>query len=249
MLTWVGFIGKLIDLVVTKIIGKQVDLKLDDRKRAARAFLGLHDALTTLGAIVSEFLAYVQPVLEGTQPRLYRAKGRDLATRGDAASRSLVEALHRLHRVIGIYDPQLALFLRGIVRGKKDMLMGFPPTTSFASKMRFELAPNPESVFAIRYSAPAKALMEANLEDSYAAASRIAERLGSGGSDWIDAWPDDVLLSLVEGGSVEGWIPDNGVTQIRELHEMVSRYAPLFAAAQEQLEGFIRKTFAIEDLL
>jgi len=248
MMMWIGFIGKLVDLVLTKIIGKQVDLKLDDRKRAARAFLSLHDALTTLGAIAHEFLAYVQPVVEGRQPRLYRAKLRDLATRADTASRSFVEALHRLHRIIGIYDPQLAMFLRGIAHWKDVMILGGMPTTSFTTKMKFELVPNPESVFAIQYSAPTKELMDTNLEDTYAATSRIADRLGRE-SALIEEWPNDALLSLVEGGSIEGWIPDNGIAQIRELHQMVSQYAPLFSAAREQLEGFIRKSFAIDDLL
>src|SRR5262249_12169042 len=111
MIFWVGFIGKLVDLILTKVIGKQVDLKLDERKRAARAFVRLHEAIAQLENAAWEFLALAEPVVEGRRSYLWKSPLRKLAGEADDASRDFGDALAGLLRVIGIYDSALAFLL------------------------------------------------------------------------------------------------------------------------------------------
>jgi hypothetical protein len=193
-------------------------------------------------------LVVTRPVVAGEQPRLYRRPLASIAREADAASHSFLESFHALHDVIGIYDQQLALLLCGVAHMKQGFLM-----TCCSTRMRFELLPNPESVFAIGYSAPTDWLMTADLEDSYRTAGAIAERLGPHRDilhrDIRWEWPEDVLLCLVQDNLVEERIPDNGTTQLAVLSNMVSRFLPHLTGAREALARFIRENFSVEDLL
>jgi hypothetical protein len=158
MFVWVGLIGKLVELILSKIVGKCLDLKLDERKRAAKAFLEFHEAVAKLEMVARDFLRAVHPAVVGEKPRLYRAPFDAIARDADAASRAFVDSFRELHQVINIYEPKLALLLCGISHFKQGML-----TSSFTEKMKFELLPNPDSVFAIKYSVPSERLMRASL--------------------------------------------------------------------------------------
>lgn len=243
MLLWVGFIGKLVELMLTKIIGKRIDLRLDQRKQAAKAFLDLHDALVALGDAADEFVRVVGPVVAGTQPRLYRGAVDAIASRADTASGSLLRSLDNLHSIIEIYDPTLGDLLRGVASVKRGLAL-----TRAGSRMKFELLPNPESVFSIVYSAPTEQLMATSLEEGYRAAHEVRTRIDRGGTLMRD-WPEDLLLSFVSADLVEGRLRDDDVAHIRRLHEMVSKYSPFLAKAREQLDALIRQSFSIEDLL
>jgi hypothetical protein len=244
MFVWVGLIGKLVELILSKIVGKHLDLRLDERKKAAKAFFEFHEALAKLEMVSHDFLKAVHPTVVGEKQRLYRAPFNAIARDADAASRSFVDSFRELHQVIKIYDPKLTLLLSGISHFKQGML-----TSSFTEKMKFELLTNPDSVFSIKYSAPSERLMRASLEDTYEAVSQIADQLKTDESFWLREWPEDVLLSLVEENLIEGSIPDNRIAEITQFYEIVEQYTSILTNAREQLAHFLREKFSIEDLL
>ena len=45
MITWLPLAGRLVEFIATKLLGNKLDATLDNKKRACRAFLELHDAL------------------------------------------------------------------------------------------------------------------------------------------------------------------------------------------------------------
>jgi len=244
MFVWSGFISKLVELILSKIVGKQLDLKLDQRKSAAKVFLEFHDALVNLETVAHDFLREVSPEVVSKNPRLYRFPFTTIARNADVASRSFVDSFCKLHQVISIYDTQLALLLSGISHFKQGLL-----ASSFTERMKFELLPNPDSVFFIKYSAPSERLLGASLENSYEAAYQIADRLRISDGEWLKEWPKDVLLSLVEENLIEGTIPDNRVAEFTEFYKIVDMYTPLLTKAREQLACFMREKFTLEDLL
>jgi hypothetical protein len=73
MLTWVGFIGRLLDLLLTKVAGKQIDLALDEGKRALRLFVDLYDSVDDIVALTGTFLTRLQPRprIEGRSSQVY----------------------------------------------------------------------------------------------------------------------------------------------------------------------------------
>src|SRR5437899_12917891 len=51
---WLGFIGKLMQFCVEKIVGKRIDLRLDEKKRAATSFIRLYNSLQDLESICAQ---------------------------------------------------------------------------------------------------------------------------------------------------------------------------------------------------
>jgi len=97
MVLWIGFIGKLVELILTKIDGKYVDLRLDERKQAARAFLALHEALIQLEAVAVGIRDEINAVLAGRRSYLWRGPFGRIVHRGDDASRAFADSLRELH--------------------------------------------------------------------------------------------------------------------------------------------------------
>jgi hypothetical protein len=53
----------------------------------------------------------------------------------------------------------------------------------------------------------------------------------------------------VEENLIENSIPDNRIAEITGFYEIVAKYTPLLTIAREQLAGFLREQFTMEDLL
>jgi hypothetical protein len=198
MVLWIGFLGKLVELVLTKIVGKQVDLSLDERKRAARTFLRLYEALTELEDVAFSVAAEIERVLTGRRPYLYRNSFIGVAQRGDAASGAFLDLVSDLQHVIQIYDRPLANILETMLEVKGAMLL------SAATRMRFEILSNRDG-FVLHYSAPSDQLMASDLQTTYSAAQ---DTYGARQVDRNYQWPANVFLSIVEDNLVEGRMTD-----------------------------------------
>jgi hypothetical protein len=114
MITWAGFLGKLLPFLLIKIEDANVQPNPVQRKTAAKALRQLHEAITELEAVSLEFLRETQPALLHKQPRLYRMLFVDIARAADSASKSFIRSFHGVHKVIGIYDPNLEILLSDI---------------------------------------------------------------------------------------------------------------------------------------
>ena len=136
MIAWAGFIGNFVEFILYRVDG----LRLDERKRGARAFWELYWAVERLEAVSLDFLREARPVIAGDKPRLYRVPLENIAREAREASRSVVTSFQNLDRLIQIYD-------RTMARQKWR-------TLSFMEKIKFELLTNPNSVFFIEISAP-----------------------------------------------------------------------------------------------
>lgn len=49
VLAWAGFIGKLLQFCVEKLVGKKLELALDQKRRSAAAFLRMYKSLQGVG--------------------------------------------------------------------------------------------------------------------------------------------------------------------------------------------------------
>ena len=64
MFGFVGFVGKVIDLVLTRVAGKHIELSLDKKQQAAKAFVRFHESVTDLQAVLDEFLKYSESFIQ-----------------------------------------------------------------------------------------------------------------------------------------------------------------------------------------
>ena len=244
MLTWVGFVARLLDFVLTKIVGRKVDFALDERKRAARAFLDLCDAVDEIVALTEIFLARLQPIVDGEKSRIFSAWLAPIAGELDHASNAFVQALSDLQRVIAIYDPQLSGMLSNIRESKAEILAGISLSGIFATGMRFQITEG-KRLKAIEYTMPTEEAMGADFEGMYRAFEELLESRRRTPAEW----PVDSLTSFVRDRMIVGSVTPTSVDEIRALHRVISEYLPLLVSTSDRLGQFIRERFTIEDLL
>lgn len=126
MLTSLGLVGKVIEFLVTTVSKKKLDLALDDRKRAAKAFIRLHEALLELETISVAFISYVEGLKNGKNSKLYKVHidRRFLATLKPSA-KEFFDSLRELTPTLSLYGPELSELLGAVRVGKMGVLKNF----------------------------------------------------------------------------------------------------------------------------
>ena len=132
MITWIGFIGKLVDFILEKIISKKIEMSMDTKRKAARTFVHLYDALELLEAAASRFIVVTQPLIDGKQQRIYTAWMKQVAPKVDQASALFLATVKDLQYVLRFYDPSLSEFLADVWRNKAEVV-------SAIKEMRFQV--------------------------------------------------------------------------------------------------------------
>jgi len=244
MLTWAGFLGRLLEFVLAKIGDQPCELDPDDRKLAAVAFLRLHDALAKVEALVRWCLRESMPFRTGEKQRLYRTAYASMAFSASSAYTELTKAVQLLHPVLAKYDPRLGWLLMGKGRPRGRLI-----TSSFLSPMRFDLVPAETAVFAIGYTVPSEDLLRDDLCQRYETALKKACEASPDKVPWAMLyWERDFLLEIVEGALVNGVIEAHRLDQVQELALSLETQVAILTAACETLREFIRQRFSLEDL-
>jgi len=125
MLTALGLIGKAIEFLVTNISKKKIYLVLDDKKRAAKAFIRLHEAILGLEVISANFMLYIEGLKGGRNSRMYMVHIRRISEPLKPASLEFVEALREVGPVLTFYDPALQQALGQVTVGKMGSMKNF----------------------------------------------------------------------------------------------------------------------------
>jgi hypothetical protein len=243
MLTWVGFVGQLLDFVLAKIVGRHVDLALDERKRATRAFLDLYEAVDDVVDLAETFLTRLQPVVDGEKSRVFVAWLEPIADKLDGASRSFLQALIKVERVIAIYDRSLLLMLSNVRQSKSAILTGM--SHFLADQMQFRITMSGKRLQAIEYTVPTSDAMHADFEETY----RALEQQGNTWRDAPEQWPVHALAAFVRERTRTGSVTPTDVEAITALHKTIAEYLPVLAGARDHLGQFMRERFTLEDLL
>jgi hypothetical protein len=113
-----GFIGKLVEFVATKLVGRKLDLAMDEKKKACKAFLKLLDSLSELERLFSEFVKYVETLVAGRNSHIYRAHIERITSKLNDASKGFLNSLETLGPVISLYDPHLTRLLSSMMHMK-----------------------------------------------------------------------------------------------------------------------------------
>lgn len=258
---WLGFIGRLMQFCVEKIVGKRIDLRLDERKRAATSFIRLYNSLQDLDSICAQFLGILEPVVNGSRKRLRNEWVRRLSEATDKASAEFLDAAKEMVGAIQIFDPTLALLLGQVQQSKfiyLSLSSGFDQLTS-PVELNTDAGGRLESV---RYSAPSDDLETIDFESLYQTMERWGTRPFSERDYEVDfvegkpvvgqvalEWPKDSLLNLLDGKVVDRVLMPTDVGQITSLYELTQRHLSLLTQTRETLRSFISENFSIDDLL
>jgi hypothetical protein len=249
MITWANYIGKLVGFLLSKVVGKKIDMGLDPRRKAVRAFLELHDALVLLERITQSFIIDAASVADGSSVRLYRGSILKIASDADQASLQLMKAFRSLEPVISIYDQDLANLLWGLRAGKGQMLEGLLQS-DLGNQVMFDTLPNPDSVFYMKLATPYVTNMESELAIRYAAVRELKEKRQDDRRSWPkSAFKKAVASLLVDHAVVREIIADNDIKKISDLANSLSSHLRVLTKARQQLAGFIKENFSLTDIL
>jgi hypothetical protein len=246
VVTWLGFIGKMVEFMATKLLGSSIDLSLDRKRKAARTFLRLHHILKELEAITLEIHEKI-----GDPNRDYPlGKGAWLFNIDQEVTRLSNEFLHlalQLEDVLGIYDLNLAASLNHLRYSKFSML-------AVASDAFRVLSRDADAQTEVRYSYPDLKLVSIDFEQHYNWLLQNPKAL----REYIDTeqleWPQSALIGYVEGelihdDSVRRGTGEEHREDAERLCRVLREHASIVSNANEQLREFIAKNFELADVL
>ena len=240
-----GMVAKLVEFVLTTIVGKQLDLRLDDRKRVSRAFLALFDAILEVERVVKEFKDHLAPVIKGRRGFwMPKAWSLDYFSRAQKASDHFVDALTKVGSAISIYDLSLRLLLDDIYRSK-TLLVRSPLQFE---ELNFEVEYNEATFKRLVYSVPSAALDSKAFERLRKTVENISEALLS---QDLRAEPSAFTIeppTLSEYLVEQEILPDDDLG-VSSLYTFLEKHLQALASARESLAKFMRDNFKIEDLM
>jgi hypothetical protein len=247
MITGAAFIGKLIEFLATKLLGKRLDLALDDKKRACRAFIDLYESISKLELITGTIVSKLELIVQNKKDRIYSRWLEELSPQVDATSVDVLRSIDSLGPVVSLFDPDLAALFSRLVEGKKGMFFYVPSVSvrSFRFEIKWKESTPParsKSLEAIKYTKLSREVTLDDLEGAYAGIKKLA------GIPKVK-WPRDVLSALIQDNLTEDYINPTDKTKIKELYDALRTHREVLIQAREKLGEFVKNRFSIEDLL
>lgn len=241
MVTWSGFIAKMVELLISKVVGKKIDLAFDERKKAAKTFLRLHHLLNELEAITREICSNIDNP-NRDYPRMRGAWIREIDERVANLSNDFFRLSDDLDIVLSFFDPILRQALANLMYSKFSLLV-------YASHGWHSVAEDLPKSTEVTYTYPNERLMSIDFASHYQWLLENKEPK----LDSLD-WPQSVLIGIAGDEMIcEDSIPsdpgEGRVIRIAELRRILDIHLALLIEANAALRAFIGKTFRIEDVL
>ncbi|HEY9116550.1 MAG TPA: hypothetical protein VIN11_01925 [Roseivirga sp.] len=241
MLTGQGLIGKLVYFLATKLIEKKLDLALDDKKRACRAFVELYYCTDKLEDITNEFLKELKrsknELQGGGLPNLFALHGRSL----DALSSRFLEIGAELHRAVELYDETLADTVDQLFRFKYSFLY-------FAANSIEILPKEGERNRLLKFPVPSARVLDIDMESYY---QWVKTHKDADFSEiYLTEWPANVLAYSIFGGDFpEVTIEISDPEAVAQFSSILEEHGKVLSQARQQLREFVKDNFSIEDVL
>ena len=241
MLTAGAAIEKIVEFVITKLAGRQIDLALDEKKRTAKDFLDLFESVVELERMIDKLLRHFQGQLDGKFKSLWMPPTftRELADEIDRVSVRFLEAVSHLGYSVSLLDPALGVMLGRITNFKARVLevLSIP-----LRRLTFAIAMEESDFKGFEYFIPSHRFDTGSLEDLYAEARQFVDADSSQQVEWPRGSGRSLLGETLQriGGSTD---------EVRRLSELLSAQTTELEKARELLRQFICKNFKIEDLV
>jgi hypothetical protein len=167
MLTGLGIIGKLIEILATKLIGRKIDLVLDDRKRVCRAFTELYYCVDRLEEISTIFLNRIDLFLNETAEKpmdgnayLVINELHNQSNSIESISRRFLEIGSEVRWAVEIFDPVLAVTIDQLYRFKYSLLYFLSDSIKIKDN-------DGKKLQLLAYQEPSSKILEIDMESYY----------------------------------------------------------------------------------
>ncbi|UCD73958.1 MAG: hypothetical protein JSV91_09195 [Phycisphaerales bacterium] len=250
MIASLGIVGTVVEFMAKKLIGKRLDIALDDKRRACEAFWRLRLALSEVERHITDLLAELERVDSGRRLRLYTHIIDPTITALESSTESFAKAAARVYPALRIYEPKLASFICGVRTGKAAVLRhGVFSAISSACKTTIERGPSSPvaGIRTIHLIAPEVLPTQRDLDSAYSQydledrAPPLKLETGDEMSPWKEVNLD---LSIVERA-----IATKDNEAVAEMYVVLSDHALALKNGIDALDAFMRDRFALEDLM
>ncbi|HMJ54624.1 MAG TPA: hypothetical protein VK540_21230 [Polyangiaceae bacterium] len=238
MVGWFGLVSKLLDFTLDKLVGKKLELAMDDKRKAARVFLGMYHALRDLEVLSMEILSEIEVMIREDDPSVSAEWLRNVSLALEGRSELFLDSSYGIRDVLSVIDPALANAVAELEAGKSSFLI----MASHGIEPEFE----ENMVTAVKYTYPKAGVDDFDLEAHY---KWYAEHYPLSNSSPVN-WPSWALHGFIQRDEV---CEDRLV--LRDPHSM-QRFAALvqhqlrsLSATRDALGAFISERFTLEDLL
>jgi hypothetical protein len=247
MFTGQGLIGKLVELLATKLIGRKVDLALDDRRRACRAFTELYYCVERLEEITSIFLDEVDLIIEGMA---------DVPAEGsayyvinefynqshsiEAVSTRFMDIKSELGWAVEIYDPTLAAALDQLLAFKHSLLYFISKSVEIKEK-------DGKPLQLLAYKEPSPKILKLDMDSYY---EWIKQNRGKKIDSRAVEWPINLLQFLeYEEGFRDVIFDADDAEAAKHFRDVIKAHADVLSEARTRLREFLITTFKLEEVL
>lgn len=241
MLTGQGLIGKFVDLLATKLIGKKIDLALDDRKRACRAFVELYYCVERLEDISDHFLEELKDIRESGNGWMVV---NSLALHGSSISslsQRFLDIGAELDRVVELYDPDLARAIGQLYGFKYSFLLFIADSIHIEEKegQRNRL---------LKYREPSPKVLSIDMESYYQWVKETGDKKITD-SERLE-WPANMLAwSAFKEGFEEVVIEVADVEAVGKFRKVLVDHGAVLTSAREKLRKLIIENFNLDEVL
>jgi len=248
MITWSGFISKIIEYAIKKIADKRIGLSNDKKYIASKTFLELYENLIDIENVTKEVVNSIDLIVEEKKPVLFYQAIISIAPSILNTSNSFLNSLNKTGPVLSLYDPKLANILFLHRRGKGGYISEL--VRNIESNHEFKVrAIAQRNLDYLRYTTPMMMGVEEKLnqldlrykeyDDKYedSELSNLGRQLSIS---------DNPILNELEVNSFE---VKNDIESLRNLRSLLIKHKSSLSHTRILLMNFIKSNFSIEDLL
>lgn len=236
MLMGAGLLSKFVELVATKLIGKRLDLALDEKRQACYSFVELYFVLQGFASITRGFVAQLEDAPYGPETVI------NLMCKSGQSIQALTTRFFELHEdlwlSLNVIDPTLAEIF--------DRVHSFKGSIFFAIAESITIPEEEPRNQSILYRRPAEPLLAIDMDAYY----RTIESFQGDKWDapWI--WPSE----LTELPDYEGAFPSiqfrtDDKEKLISFTKDLKRQAELLGTAIEKLRVVIKDNFTLDEVL
>lgn len=241
MVTWGAFVAKMIEFAASKILGKELDFRFDEKKRAARTFLRLNQLVGELSKLTKKIIVEID-LEDRDNYRVEKAWLSDLDEDLRNISNDFFRVSSDLHELLEIFDPDLSVSLMQLNRGKFSILI--------IASQGFKCLFGRDSLGQIEYTYPHEDMLSIDFEEHY----RWVRENGMGAEFEELKWPQNVLLGFHAErfelfGTLSGKESDQYNVELDKLLGILRLHSEALDNTSEILSRFIEKNFTILDVM
>lgn len=241
MIWWQAVIGKMVGFMSEKLASKWIDLTLDQKKRACKAFVKLYFAMENLEEITGELLKQLEEIQKGTEVRVSGGSLFYISDLVKTNTEVFLDSVRDLGAVLELFDPVLSAELVQLSTYKASFLM----TASEGFNVDMDES---NGAVSIRYEKPVDKFLTIDFSETYEWLKK-RDRL----YDVRDVfeWPQQFIVRyFIEEGDVESrTIRIDNKSDVMTFCDALKQHSAVLADGTERLRSLIIDKFSPEDIL